>query len=1129
MNGFILKVFRLFILLSLLSGAAPFIFSQCFAGIDGAVAERRVVSNAGVSAIVFVDSALEGYADLVAETGDGLEVLVIDRSTDALVQMAMHLRMRRHINAIHVVSHGRPGALVFGPQMIDAGRLSLYRDAMRTIGAALTDKGDILLYGCGIGAGAAGRDFLESFSMLAGADVAASDDLTGKGGDWILEVRTDRVEAGEFAFHQLRTPLAVIEFTDYAGQTDYEGFTFNGFTGDGSSGTMWIANTAFPGRFSINSGAFIFESMEVRRYHNDATVTFTANTGQTGSVTVDAANPNQTFSPNWSGLTWVDVEVSGMGNPDLDNLTYTEDKPPVFATANDGSVSETCANGGVVLADDDVEANDGDGGETDTSVTYSLPEPGTNQDGDANAAFAIDSTEGTVSVNDSDDLDYESQTSHTITIRASDGFLFTDRSVTVNVTDESPVITSGQSFNTVESAPIGDWVGTVATTGDDPTSFSIENGNHGGAFAIDNSGQLTVAAALDASSRPDYILSIRAGDGASSDTKDVDIHVNDNVPPSVTSSTPSGEPGDEEVVFGVTFDESVSFVTADDFLLTATGTAAGTVASVSAPSGTSFDVTVNNITGDGTLRLDLAGTTDIEDGGGNNPAAYNSGDLHTVDKTPPSAPGAPDMEAASDTGSSDTDDITNDTTPVFTGTAEADATITVSSSMAGVLGSTTADGDGTWSFACGSAISEGVHDITANARDAAGNESGPSDALSVTIDTTPPSAPGTPDMVAASDTGSSDTDDTTNDAAPVFAGTAEPSREVVVSSSADGDLGSTTADGAGDWHLSPGSDLSEGVHRIAASVHDDAGNRARSSFLEITVDLTAPVVSVNPLVTSDTTPALTGEVDDAAAQLKLQVAGQAVAPANNGDGTWTLPDNTLAELDYGIHDIFLTATDAAGNSGEDATLEELEVTPDPDGDGVSHSEENAAPNGGDGNGDGIPDADQGHVASLSTSTGRGYMTLVAGGDCSDLQNVRAVDPSSLPPDESGHRYPFGLVAFELPCRTALVTITFHDAAGFEGSAYRKYGPTTPGDEGTTAWYAMNEYAEVSGNTWALDLADNRLGDDTGADQLIVDQGGPGQPGAPIPALDFAGLLVFAGILLAAGFWVIRRRPGLQGV
>jgi hypothetical protein len=260
--------------------------------------------------------------------------------------------------------------------------------------------------------------------------------------------------------------------------------------------------------------------------------------------------------------------------------------------------------------------------------------------------------------------------------------------------------------------------------------------------------------------------------------------------------------------------------------------------------------------------------------------------------------------------------------------------------------------------------------------------------------------------------------------------------------------------------------------------------------------------------------------------LELQAAGQAVAPANNGDGTWTLPDNTLAELDYGIHDISVTATDAAGNSGADPTNEELEVTTDPDGDGVSCSEESAAPNGGDGNGDGIPDADQGHVASLSTSTGRGYMTLVADRGCNMLQNVRAVDPSSLPPDDSRHRYPFGLVAFELPCRTALVAITFHDATGFEGTTYRKYGPTTPGDEGTAAWYAMDEYAEVSGNTWTLDLADNRLGDDTGADQLIVDQGGPGQPGAPIPALDFAGRLVLAGILLAFGFWVIRRRPGM---
>ncbi|MFO1480420.1 MAG: Ig-like domain-containing protein [Turneriella sp.] len=37
----------------------------------------------------------------------------------------------------------------------------------------------------------------------------------------------------------------------------------------------------------------------------------------------------------------------------------------------------------------------------------------------------------------------------------------------------------------------------------------------------------------------------------------------------------------------------------------------------------------------------------------------------TIDTTADAAPGAPDLQAASDTGSSSTDNITNDTTPTF--------------------------------------------------------------------------------------------------------------------------------------------------------------------------------------------------------------------------------------------------------------------------------------------------------------------------------------------------------------------------------------------------------------------------------------------------------------------------------
>ncbi|HEX7318165.1 MAG TPA: HYR domain-containing protein [Pyrinomonadaceae bacterium] len=72
------------------------------------------------------------------------------------------------------------------------------------------------------------------------------------------------------------------------------------------------------------------------------------------------------------------------------------------------------------------------------------------------------------------------------------------------------------------------------------------------------------------------------------------------------------------VTFRVTFSEQVSGVDVNDFALTTTATAAGSVASVSANTGTVVDVTVGSITGTGTLRLDLKGSgTGITDTEGN--------------------------------------------------------------------------------------------------------------------------------------------------------------------------------------------------------------------------------------------------------------------------------------------------------------------------------------------------------------------------------------------------------------------------------------------------------------------------------------------------------------------------------
>ncbi|WP_390903735.1 Ig-like domain-containing protein [Shewanella seohaensis] len=121
----------------------------------------------------------------------------------------------------------------------------------------------------------------------------------------------------------------------------------------------------------------------------------------------------------------------------------------------------------------------------------------------------------------------------------------------------------------------------------------------------------------------------------------------DGVTPSVTSTSPSGGAvsTDVSVDFTVNFSETVNNISTDDFTLGTTGGASGTIASVSSSSGSSVTVTVSGITGNGTIKLNLNGSTNISDAAGNSgPAAYSSGTTHTV--AIPTAPSAPTIGTA---------------------------------------------------------------------------------------------------------------------------------------------------------------------------------------------------------------------------------------------------------------------------------------------------------------------------------------------------------------------------------------------------------------------------------------------------------------------------------------------------
>ena len=115
---------------------------------------------------------------------------------------------------------------------------------------------------------------------------------------------------------------------------------------------------------------------------------------------------------------------------------------------------------------------------------------------------------------------------------------------------------------------------------------------------------------------------------------------------------------------------------------------------------------------------------------------------YTTDTTAPAAPGTPDLVSASDSGSSATDNVTNDTTPTFTGVAEANSTVEIL--VAGVVkGSATANGAGAYTATgtAAQALADGNHSVTVRATDASGNVGAASSALSVTIDTSNPAGP----------------------------------------------------------------------------------------------------------------------------------------------------------------------------------------------------------------------------------------------------------------------------------------------------------------------------------------------------------------------------------------------------
>lgn len=150
-----------------------------------------------IKQVFLIDSAVPDSDVIVANLATDAVYYRLDASQDGLQQIADSLAGYSNLDAIHIISHGAPGSLQLGNGLVTQTTLDDHSAVLSTIGNALSETGDLLLYGCDVAQGDVGQAFIQQLSTATGADVAASVDLTGNtalGGDWVLEAATGEIE-----------------------------------------------------------------------------------------------------------------------------------------------------------------------------------------------------------------------------------------------------------------------------------------------------------------------------------------------------------------------------------------------------------------------------------------------------------------------------------------------------------------------------------------------------------------------------------------------------------------------------------------------------------------------------------------------------------------------------------------------------------------------------------------------------------------------------------------------------------------------------------------------------------------------------------------------------------------------
>ena len=144
--------------------------------------------------VVFIDSQVQDYQTLIDAFNEDTEVYLIQSNEDGFKKIDKVLKNDADISSLHIIGHGSAGKILFGNATLSNDTIQSYNHTLRSIGQSLTEDGDILFYGCNVTSTEGGKTLISKISEVTKADIAASDDVTGKSGDWKLESKVGNIE-----------------------------------------------------------------------------------------------------------------------------------------------------------------------------------------------------------------------------------------------------------------------------------------------------------------------------------------------------------------------------------------------------------------------------------------------------------------------------------------------------------------------------------------------------------------------------------------------------------------------------------------------------------------------------------------------------------------------------------------------------------------------------------------------------------------------------------------------------------------------------------------------------------------------------------------------------------------------